>query len=51
MEAFELFALRGVPAEQVARRLDMPVNGVHHAKSRVLKVVREIAERIRTEEG
>ena len=51
MEAFDLFARRGVPAEEVARRLGMSVNSVHHAKSRVLKVVQGIVERIRGEEG
>ena len=51
MEAFDLFARRGVPAEAVAERLGMSVNSVHHAKSRVMKVVGEIVERIRAEEG
>jgi len=51
MEAFDLFARRGVPAEGVAKRLGMSVNSVHHAKSRVMKVVGEIVERIRAEEG
>ena len=51
MEAFDLFARRGVPAEEVARRLEMSVNSVHHAKSRVMNVVGEIVERIRAEEG
>ena len=51
MEAFDLFARRGVPAEEVAARLGMSINSVHHAKSRVMKVVGEIVERIRAEEG
>lgn len=51
MEAFELFARRGVPAEEVARRLGMSVNGIHHAKSRVQKAVRAAVDRIRDEEG
>lgn len=51
MEAFELFARRGVPAAEVAERLGMSVNGVHQAKSRVLKAVGEIVARIRADEG
>jgi RNA polymerase sigma factor (sigma-70 family) len=51
MEAFELYAQRGVPADVVAERLGISVDSVHQAKSRVLKCVREIAERLREEEG
>ncbi len=51
LEAFELYARRGVAAEEVARRLDMSVNGVHQAKSRVVRLVRAIADRLRADEG
>lgn len=50
-EAFDLFARRGVPAAEVARRLGLPVNGVHSAKSRALKAIDEIITRIRADEG
>src|SRR5262245_13071037 len=39
--AFELFALLENPAEEVARRLSMSVDGVHQAKSRITKALRE----------
>lgn len=50
-EAFDLYARRGVPAEEVARRLDMKVNSVHQAKRRVLKAVNEEVARMQEEEG
>ncbi|MFO0874406.1 MAG: sigma-70 family RNA polymerase sigma factor [Phycisphaerales bacterium] len=50
-EAFELYAERTVPAEEVAERLGISVNSVHQAKSRVLRAAREAAARIRAEEG
>ncbi len=42
MEAFELFALQGLSAEEVARRLDMTENAVWIAKNRVLSRMREL---------
>jgi RNA polymerase sigma-70 factor (ECF subfamily) len=51
MEAFELFARRNVPAEEVAQRLGMSVNSVHHAKSRVMKEVQQIVDRFSADEG
>lgn len=51
LEAFELYAQRDVPAEEVAKRLGLSVNGVHQAKSRVLNVVRAVVDRIRADEG
>ena len=51
IEAFELFARRDVPADEVAKRLGMSVNSVHHAKSRVMKVIQETVEQIRAGEG
>lgn len=50
-EAFELYAVRGVPAETVASQLGMSVNGVQQAKSRVLRIVRSIAETLCAHEG
>lgn len=50
-EAFELYGQRGVPAEEVARRLEMQVNSVHQAKRRVLQAVGQILERLRSLEG
>jgi RNA polymerase sigma factor (sigma-70 family) len=50
-EAFELYALRGVPAEAVASRLEMSPNSVQQAKSRVLRIVRSIVETLSAHEG
>jgi RNA polymerase sigma-70 factor (ECF subfamily) len=50
-EAFDLYARRGVPAQAVAERLDMGVNSIHQAKSRVMSAIMEIVERLREEEG
>ena len=41
-EAFELFALRGRPAEEVAARLGTTANAVFLAKRRILQRVREL---------
>jgi RNA polymerase sigma-70 factor (ECF subfamily) len=43
LEAFRLFALKGNPAAQVAAELNLTVNAVLQAKSRVLKRLREEA--------
>jgi RNA polymerase sigma-70 factor (ECF subfamily) len=51
VEAFELYGQRGMPAEAVATRLQMNVNSVHQAKSRVLSVVRAVVERVHADEG
>jgi len=50
-EAFELYARRGVPADEVARELGIGVNSVHQAKTRVTKLVRELVDAMRDEEG
>ncbi len=50
-EAFDLYARREVAAEQVAARLGISVNSVHQAKSRVLRVVMAVVDRIRADEG
>ncbi|MEE2819397.1 MAG: sigma-70 family RNA polymerase sigma factor [Planctomycetota bacterium] len=49
-EAFELYGRRGMSAERAAERLDMTPETVRHAKSRVMKTVREIVTRLREEE-
>lgn len=41
-EAFELFAAKGLPAEQVAEKLGMTANAVFSAKRRILRRVREL---------
>ncbi|TWT46226.1 ECF RNA polymerase sigma factor SigL [Phycisphaerae bacterium RAS1] len=41
-EAFELFAYRGMAAEDVARKLGMTANAVFGAKRRILRRVREL---------
>ena len=49
-EAFELYGRRGLSAEKVAERLEMTQETVRHAKSRVMRTVREIIIRMRDEE-
>ncbi len=51
IEAFELYALRHVAADEVAVRLKMSVNSVHQAKSRVMRVVEAVIDRFRADEG
>ncbi|QOI99449.1 MAG: sigma-70 family RNA polymerase sigma factor [Phycisphaeraceae bacterium] len=46
MRAFELVALRGVPAEEAASQCGISVDDVYIAKSRVTRRLREIVERI-----
>jgi RNA polymerase sigma-70 factor (ECF subfamily) len=41
-EAFELFAGKGLPADQVAEKLGMTANAVFGAKRRILRRVREL---------
>ena len=50
-EAFDLYARRAVAAEEVAARLGISVNSVHQAKSRVMRVVMAVVERLRADEG
>jgi RNA polymerase sigma factor (sigma-70 family) len=49
-EAFELYGRRGMSCEKVAQRLNMSQEAVRHAKSRVMRAVRQIVIRIRAEE-
>jgi RNA polymerase sigma-70 factor (ECF subfamily) len=44
INAFELVALRGVPASEVANQCQMTVDQVYVAKSRVTKKLRELVE-------
>lgn len=49
-EAFELYGRRGMSAQRTADRLEMTPESVRHAKSRVMRSVREIVIRLREEE-
>src|SRR5262245_15106637 len=49
--AFELFALLEHPAEQVAQRLEMSVDSVHQAKSRITGALREKLKALEETEG
>jgi len=49
-EAFELYGRRGMSAERAGERLGMTPEAVRHAKSRVMRAVREIVIRLREEE-
>jgi RNA polymerase sigma factor (sigma-70 family) len=49
-EAFELYGRRGMSAERAGERLQMTAEAVRHAKSRVMRAVREIVIRLRDEE-
>lgn len=44
LRAFDLFAIRGVPAEEAARECGMTVDEVYTAKNRVVRRLREIVE-------
>lgn len=46
VEAFELFAWKGLPAEDVAARLDMTPNAVFIAKHRILRRIRELIDQM-----
>jgi len=49
-DAFELYGRRGMSSERAGERLDMTPESVRHAKSRVMRAVREIVIRLREEE-
>ncbi len=49
LDAFELSALRGVPAEETARQCAMSVNQVYVSRSRVLQRLREIVHSLERE--
>lgn len=46
MKAFELFALEGLPAQEVAKQLEMTENAVWIAKNRVLSHMREVQQEL-----
>lgn len=50
-QSFELYGVRGVPAEEVAKETGMTPAAIRHAKMRLTRRVREIVERIRDDEG
>jgi len=50
-KAFELYGVRGVPAEEVAEETGMTPAAIRHAKMRLTRRVREIVDRIRETEG
>ncbi|MDG1838350.1 MAG: sigma-70 family RNA polymerase sigma factor [Phycisphaerales bacterium] len=50
-QAFELYGVRGVPAEEVAKEIDMSPSAIRHAKMRLTRRVREIVNRLRQSEG
>ncbi|MGP1346922.1 MAG: RNA polymerase sigma factor [Phycisphaerales bacterium] len=51
IEAFELNAIRGMGAEQIAERLQMSVHDVYMAKHRVTERLRTVLEQIEREHG
>ncbi|MBT4768813.1 MAG: sigma-70 family RNA polymerase sigma factor [Phycisphaerae bacterium] len=50
-QSFELYGVRGVPAEEVAKETGMTPAAIRHAKMRLTRRVREIVERLRDDEG
>jgi RNA polymerase sigma-70 factor (ECF subfamily) len=50
-QAFELYGVRGVPAEEVAKETNMSPSAIRHAKMRLTRRVREIVNRLRDDEG
>lgn len=49
--AFELYGVRGVPADEVAKETGMTSSAIRHAKMRLTRRVREIVDRLRDAEG
>ena len=50
-EAFELNVVKGLPAPDVARQLDVSVQSVHTAKNRVTEKIRAVRATLHDEEG
>jgi DNA-directed RNA polymerase specialized sigma24 family protein len=50
-KSFELYGVRGVPADEVAKDTGMTAAAIRHAKMRLTRRVREIVERLRDSEG
>lgn len=51
MKAFELYGIKGMPAEEVAKETGMSEVAIRHAKMRVLDQLRDCIRRLRDEEG
>lgn len=51
MQAFELYGIKGMPAEEVAKETGMTEAAIRHAKMRVLDQLRDSVRRLREEEG
>ncbi len=51
MKAFELYGIKGMPAEAVAQETGMSEAAIRHAKMRVLDQLRDCIRRLREEEG
>jgi len=51
MHAFELYGIKGMPAEEVAKETGMTEAAIRHAKMRVLDQLRECVKRLREDEG
>jgi len=51
MKAFELYGIKGMPAEEVAKETGMTEAAIRHAKMRVLDQLRASIKRMREEEG
>lgn len=51
MQAFELYGIKGMPAEEVAAETGMTEAAIRHAKMRVLDQLRACIKRLREEEG
>ena len=49
--SFELYGVRGVPADEVAKETGMTAAAIRHAKMRLTRRVREIVDRLRDAEG
>jgi RNA polymerase sigma factor (sigma-70 family) len=50
-QAFEMFALLDQPAEAIAAELEMSVNGVHQAKSRVSRAIKAAMDAMEEDTG
>lgn len=51
MQAFELYGIKGMPAEAVAKATGMTEAAIRHAKMRVMDQLRSCIQRLREEEG
>lgn len=51
MQAFELYGIRGMPADVVEKETGMTYAAIRHAKMRVLQELQRVVKRLRAEEG